>query len=72
MSCFGIVARIALPASKRILELAKYIANLATVFSISTIGVEKRYMARVLGHFCSTEKILSLIKVLLRTRTLRS
>lgn len=39
--CFDILARIALPASKRILELAKYIADLAIVFSVSTIFMEK-------------------------------
>lgn len=32
LSCFDILARITLPASKRILELAKYIAGLAIVF----------------------------------------
>lgn len=32
LSCFDILARFALPASKRILELAKYITELAIVF----------------------------------------
>lgn len=42
LSWFDILARIALCASKIILELAKYIAHLATGFSVFAICVEKK------------------------------
>lgn len=56
MSWFDILARIALHASKIILELAKYIAHLATCFSVFAVCVEKKIHTKVLGHFCRTRE----------------
>lgn len=66
-----ILARTALPASKRI--LARYIAFLVIILVIFQFPLHVwKKDTWLLGHSSITEENLSLIKVLLRTRTLRS
>lgn len=70
LSCFDILARIALLPSKRILQLAKYSVDLAIVcFSCHCFCGEKIHGK---GPWSFLQYREGLIKVLLRTRTLRS